>query len=176
MKPQNRTEPSASWIACSSIDIWDDPFNNYHPAQTLGNSDTIYGGFCGISDGWVERLNRWIWWGNRVSPGALLARLATWALAMLGGKGGFGGFRWRREREMFPMISWWAAAMVFGLTKGLWMFVNVVTHMAINGPYSNVISCEVFEGRESPATRKKLAQLLRMRSASFPMEAWKPSS
>ena len=74
---------------------------------------TIYCGFCGISDGWVERLNHWIFgWGNRVSPGALLARLATWALAMLGGKGGFGD----AENLMFPMISWWAAAMVFGLT------------------------------------------------------------
>jgi hypothetical protein len=37
------SEPSPSWIACSSIDhIWDDPFNNYHPAQTLGNPQTIY--------------------------------------------------------------------------------------------------------------------------------------
>ena len=119
-------EPSPSWIACSWIDhIWDDPLNNYHPAQTLGNPQRIYdiyGGFSGISDGWlsiiwaefffwVERLNHWFFcWGNRVSPGALLARLATWALAMLGGKG---RHRRRQELDMFPMISWWAAPMVW---------------------------------------------------------------
>lgn len=182
MKPQNRNEPSASWIACSSIDhIWDDPFN-YHPAQTLGNPQTFYCVFCGISDGWVERLNRWIFLVRK--PGEPWGTPCEISNMSFGDAGWQGGFRWL---SVTPRTWYVPHDLMMGCSYGVWIdkgVVNVCECCECCDPYGHIwpiLKCDQLWGffQEEIVPQhpgKKLTQLLRMRSASFPMAAWKPSS
>lgn len=143
-------EPSPSWIACSWIDhIWDDPLNNYHPAQTLGNPQRIYdiyGGFSGISDGWLSII-----WAEFFFLG-----LNGWTIGFLLRKPGepwgtpceisnmsFGDAGWQGASPKTPRTWYVPHDLMMGCSygvkknKGLWMFVNVVTCDPYgHGPYS----------------------------------------
>ena len=184
MKPRN---PHQVGLHVHFDHIWDDPLNNYHPAQTLGNPKgfmIFMVVFLAFQMAGCQSSELSFFLGvSTVEPLVFLLRKPgePWGTPCEISNMSFGNAGWQGASPKTPR-TWCSPWSHDGLQlwcekkrdcECLWMLWPV-THMAIYGPENSCDQKRVFKEEKVPPPFK-LAQLLRMRSASFPMAAWKPS-